>query len=376
MIPYFDCAATAPLDPEVREVLLRYLDVDFGNSGSRTHEYGVRAKRAVQEAKEKIAAVADAFPEEIVITSGATESNNLAILGLSAYGMQCGKRHIVTTAIEHKAVLEPVAHLQSLGFEITVVSPTCGGWVDPDAILAACRKDTLLVSVMHVNNETGIIQPVGDISERLLHLDTIFHVDAAQGFGKDLEPLRNRRIDMISISGHKLYAPKGVGALIARRRGKDTLPIKPLMYGGGQEKGLRPGTTPVHLIAALGAAAETATKHHAKRKTTCLQIRERALAAFSSVGAVVTGDTRRSVPHIANVSVPGLDSEAIMLALKDQIAISNGSACTSHSYELSHVLTAMGLERDTVQGAVRLSWSHLTQEPDWQEVTSRLKMLL
>ena len=260
MLPiYLDCNATTPLDPEVRDILLHFLNTEFGNEGSRTHEYGARAKQAVQKARDQVAAVVAAKRDEVIFTSGATESNNLAILGLQQAGEGQGKKHIITTAIEHKAVLEPFDALERAGFEVTRVGVGADGSVDPEAIRAALRSDTLLVSVMHVNNETGIRQPLDSIADILKNHPAYFHADAAQGFGKDLEPLRNPRIDLISISGHKIYAPKGIGALVMRRRGYERVSLQPLVYGGGEERGLRPGTVPGGFFDALWAAAAPAS---------------------------------------------------------------------------------------------------------------------
>lgn len=372
---YLDCNATTPLDPEVREVLLHYLNEDFGNEGSRTHEYGARAKQAVQKARDQVSAVVGAKRDEVLFTSGATESNNLAILGLRSAGAELGKRHVITTAIEHKAVLEPCEVLERDGFEITRLPVGKCGYVAPDAVRSALRPDTLLISIMQVNNETGVRQPLGEIAEALIDHPAYFHTDAAQGFGKDLEPLRNPRIDMISISGHKIYAPKGVGALITRRRGYVRLPLQPLFYGGGQERGLRPGTLPVALIAGLGVAAEISVRDHEKRLMICQKIRGEAMSSLSSVGGTVTGDEFLIMEHTLNVSFPGLDSEALMVALKDLIAISNGSACTSSSYSPSHVLKAMGMSDDEANACVRLSWCHLTPNVDWQGIADRIRTL-
>jgi cysteine desulfurase len=351
------------------------MDLEFGNAGSRTHEFGQRAKKAVQRAREQVAGVVSASSEEVIFTSGATESDNLAILGLRQYGEQVGRKHIVSTAIEHKAVLEPLAHLLKEGFDVTLVSPTPGGWVDPDAIKRAVRRDTLLVSVMHVNNETGVLQPISQICELLREHAVYFHVDAAQGFGKELEFLKNKRIDLISVSGHKIYAPKGVGALIARRRGYERPPLQPLFHGGGQERGLRPGTLPVPLIVGLGIAAEVAVRDHDQRVEQCSRYREAVLGALSPLRPTFNGDPSRTLPHVLNVSFSGLDSEAVMLTVKDIIAISNGSACTSQNYSPSHVLTAMGLRESVVRGALRVSWCHMTEQIDWTEVADRIRNL-
>jgi cysteine desulfurase len=372
---YLDCNATTPLAPEVRQVLLRYLDEDFGNEGSRTHEFGARAKQAVQRARDQVAAVVGAKRDEVVFTSGATESNNLAILGLRAEA-DAGRSHVITTRIEHKAVLEPCDLLGRSGFSVTRVAVDASGAVDPEAIRAALRPETALVSVMQANNETGVRQPLDAIADRLADHPAYFHVDAAQGFGKDPEPLRNPRIDLIAISGHKLYAPKGIGALVARRRGYERIPLQPLMVGGGQERGLRPGTLPVALIAALGAAAEIAVRDCAQRQTICRDIRRQALDALMPLGPRLTGDQSLVMDHVLNLAFPGLDSEALMVALKDLVAISNGSACTSSSYSPSHVLKAMGMSDDEANGCVRLSWCHLTPAVDWEAVAGRIGGLL
>lgn len=372
---YLDCNATTPLDPQVREVLVHYLTDEFGNEGSRTHEYGARAKQAVQRARDRVGAVVGVKRDEVIFTSGATESNNLAILGLRAAGHATGRKHLITTAIEHKAVLEPFEALERDGFEVTRLAVGAGGYVEPDALKAALRDDTLLVSIMQANNETGVLQPLKELASVLEGHPAYFHTDAAQGFGKDLESLRDPRIDMISVSGHKVFAPKGVGALITRRRGYERVPLKPLVYGGGQERGLRPGTLPVALIVALGEAAELAVRDNSARLARCKAIREVALGAFSGLNFKLTGEQTRLMPHVLNVSFRGLDSEALIVALKDLVAISNGSACTSASYTPSHVLKAMGMTDDEANACVRISWCHITPDVDWAAVAERIRML-
>lgn len=372
---YLDCNATTPLDPQVREVLVHYLTDEFGNEGSRTHEYGARAKQAVQRARDQVGAVVGVKRDEVIFTSGATESNNLAILGLREAGHTTGRKHLITTAIEHKAVLEPFEALERDGFEVTRLAVGAGGYVEPDALKAALRDDTLLVSIMQANNETGVVQPLKELARALDGHPAYFHADAAQGFGKDLESLRDPRIDMISVSGHKVFAPKGVGALITRRRGYERVPLKPLVYGGGQERGLRPGTLPVALIVALGEAAELAVRDNSERLARCKAIREVALGAFSGLNFKLTGEQTRVMPHVLNVSFRGLDSEALIVALKDLIAISNGSACTSASYTPSHVLKAMGMTDDEANACVRISWCHMTPDVDWAAVAERIRML-
>jgi cysteine desulfurase len=375
MTSYFDCAATAPLDRDAREALLRYTDLEYGNAGSRTHEFGAEAKRAVQAARNTVAALAGARADEVIFTSGATEANNLAILGLRAHGEASGRRHIVTSAIEHKAVLEPVQALEAAGFEATIVAPDLDGRVTADAVLAAVRPDTMLVSIMHANNETGALQPISAIGAGLAGHGAYFHVDAAQSFGKELTALRDPNVRMISVSAHKLFGPKGLGALIVRRGAGGRIPLSPLSYGGGQERGLRPGTLPVPLIAAFGAACAAAERDVEHRRAANEAIREHLLAALIPLGATINGAPNASLISTVNLSFPGLDSEAVMLVLKDLMALSNGSACTSASYEPSHVLTAMGLERERIDGALRFSWCHLTEEPNWGAVAARVKGL-
>jgi len=369
---YLDCNATAPIEPAVHKAVSRWFGEEIGNAGSRTHEYGLRAKRAVNGAREEIAAVVRAPADEVIFTSGATESNNISILGLADHGEKLGRKHIVSTAVEHKAVLEPLEVLKQRGFDVTLIKPDQSGAVRASDIGRALRKDTLLVSVMHANNETGVKQPLAEIAEILSDHAAYFHVDAAQGFGKDIEPLRTARIDLISISSHKIYGPVGVGALVTRKRGFVRPPLQPLVFGGGQERGLRAGTLPVPLIVGLGMAAKLALRDVDTRRRRCEAIRGEALAALEPVGARLHGDPTITLPHVLNFSVNGIDSEALMVALKDIVSISNGSACTSQSYEPSHVLRAMDLPPDAVTGAVRLSWSHLTDPVDWQTIADRI----
>lgn len=372
MAAYLDCNATTPADPRVAELVLRLMRDEFGNAGSRTHDYGTRAKQTVQRARTQVARLAGAAADEVVFTSGATESNNIALLGLAQHGEQTGLRHIISTAIEHKAVLEPLEQLARRGFEIDLLSPGTAGWVSPEQLRAKLRPDTLAVSFMHVNNETGVVQPIDDYATVLAGHSAYFHVDAAQGFGK-VDGLSSKRIDLVSISGHKLFGPMGVGALIARRREFERPPLTPLLYGGGQERGLRPGTVPVPLVAGLGLAAELAHSERDVRRSQCLAFRRRLLEGLAPLEPQINGDPDRAAPHVLNVSLPGVDSEAAIVATKEWIAISNGSACTSQSYEPSHVLLAMGLPESRISGALRLSWSHMTPAVDWSPVVERLQ---
>jgi cysteine desulfurase len=378
---YLDCAATTPLEPRVLEEVTRYLSSDFGNAGSRTHGFGQAAKSRVQAARQQVASVVAARADEVIFTSGATESNNIALLGLAAHAERVGRRHIISTSIEHKAVLEPLAHLGEHGFEITLLDVDASGRIDPEQLRRALRPETVLVSVMQANNETGTVQPVTAVTEVLADHDAYLQVDAAQGFGKQLEPLRHARIDLLSLSGHKIFAPKGVGALIARRRGFARPPLTPLHHGGGQERGLRPGTLPVALIAGFGTAASLALTDHEQRRAACQDFKDVLLRALASFEPRLNGDPDHALSSTVNLSIPDhhggyLDSEAVMVALKPYLAISNGSACTSSSYTPSHVLQAMGLAPDRVQGALRFSWCHLTSQPDWDGVHAALEGLL
>jgi cysteine desulfurase len=372
---YFDCCATTPIDPTVRSVFLKYIDDDFGNAGSRTHIYGLTAKTAIQNARQQIAESLAANPEEVIFTSGATEANNLAILGLIR-ALSSHKCHIIATAIEHKAVLEPVSSLLGPDVEVTFIEPSVDGRINPLKVKEALRPDTVLVTCMHVNNETGIIQPINEIAEVLVDHPAYFHTDSAQGAGFLLSELRNHRIDMISLSGHKIYAPKGIGCLIARRRGYRMPPIVSLQYGGGQERNIRPGTLPVALIAAFGEAINQCRSQGDARRKQCNNLRDQVLACFGNLNAQLIGDQYYCLPNVVSLRIPEIDSEALMLTIKDLIAISNGSACTSTSYSPSHVLTAMGLTERVANECVRISWCHMSKEANWDEIYTRVNKLL
>jgi cysteine desulfurase len=261
-------------------------------------------------------------------------------------------------------VLDPLAQIERRGFIVELLAPDAGGAVEADAVARMLRPDTLLVSVMHVNNETGVVQPIEAIADRLAGTGVFLHVDAAQGFGKVLEPLRHARIDLMSVSGHKIHAPQGIGGLIARRRDGARPPLVPLMHGGGQERGLRPGTLPVHLIAGLGLAAELAAAEADQRERRCRAFRIRLLDGLAPLQAVINGDPARSVPHIVNLSIPGIDAEAAIEAWEDLVEVSHGAACTSQRASCSHVLDAMRLAGSREEGALRLSWCHDTAFPD------------
>jgi cysteine desulfurase len=371
---YLDCCATTPPLPAVVEEVTRYLAVEFGNEGSRTHGFGAAARKRVNQAREEVATLVGANSDEILFTSGATEANNLAILGLAPALRESGRTQVVTTALEHKAVLEPIARLEEEGFAVTRVGTDAGGVVDPEELLAAVGPETGLVSLMAVNNETGVLQHLRRVAAGLPD-EVYLHVDAAQAVGKEAEEVSDPRIDLLSASAHKLHGPKGVGALVARRRQYRRPPLQPLMLGGGQERGLRPGTIPVHLVAGFGTAAAAAAAEREERERLNRAFRERALAALQPLDPQINGDPERALPHILNVSFPGVDAEAAILATKDLVALSSGSACNSGSFERSHVLQAMGLDGDRLDGALRFSWCHLTPDPDWDELVGRLQGL-
>ena len=359
---YLDCNATTPIEKEVNERIAHFLVEDFGNEGSHTHEHGMRARKAVEEARDEIGKVLSVTRNEIIFTSGATESNNLAILGLKEFGLKNNKKHIISSVIEHKAVLEPLGELKKEGFEIDLIPCEQDGRIDRNKITKKVRPDTLLVSLMHVNNETGIKQPIQELCESLKDKDCFFHVDAAQGFGKDIETLRNKRIDLISISGHKIYGPKGIGALITKLRNFEKPPLKPLFFGGGQEHKLRPGTLPVHLIAGLGETAKIALRDIKKRKELNNKIFDQVKELINAIDGKINGDPKHLLGNCINFSIPKVDAEAFMLSTKDLIAVSNGSACTSTTYEPSHVIKAITEDKDRIRGAIRISWCHLTRE--------------
>ena len=374
---YLDCNATTPIEPEVVEKMNNYLTTDFGNEGSHTHSFGSVAKKAVQEATDQVVSLVNASRNEIIFTSGATESNNIAILGLKEFGLNNNKKHIITSAIEHKAVLEPIQELEKLGFEVDIINVDQSGRVNPKDIKDKIREDTLLISIMGVNNETGVIQPISEIIEIIKDHDCYFHVDAAQMFGKDIDTLSNKRIDLISISGHKIFGPKGIGALVTRLRNFNKPPLQPLFFGGGQQAKLRPGTLPVHLIVGLGTAAKIAKKNLKKRQEQNKKIYDQIIKLMKSLNGNLNGDEKYLLGNCINFSVPNVDAEAFMLTTKDLISVSNGSACTSSTYEPSHVIKAMTNDEDKLKGAIRISWCHLTDDKlPIDDIFSRVKNIM
>ena len=374
---YLDCNATTPIEPEVVEKMNNYLTTDFGNEGSHTHSFGSVAKKAVQEATDQVVSLVNASRNEIIFTSGATESNNIAILGLKEFGLNNNKKHIITSAIEHKAVLEPIQELEKLGFDVDIINVDQSGRVNPKDIKDKIREDTLLISIMGVNNETGVIQPISEIIEIIQDHDCYFHVDAAQMFGKDIDTLSNKRIDLISISGHKIFGPKGIGALVTRLRNFNKPPLQPLFFGGGQQAKLRPGTLPVHLIVGLGTAAKIAKKNLKKRQEQNKKIYDQIIKLMKSLNGNLNGDEKYLLGNCINFSVPNVDAEAFMLTTKDLISVSNGSACTSSTYEPSHVIKAMTNDQDKLKGAIRISWCHLTDDKlPITDIFSRVKNIM
>ena len=369
---YLDYNATTPLDPRVFEAMTPWFLVP-SNAGSRTHTFGQSAREAVQVARQRVADVIDAQPEEIFFTSGATESNNIAILGITQFGKKTGRKHIISTRIEHKAVLEPLQEMERRGFEVELVEVSNGGYVEVESIREKLRPDTLLVAVMHANNETGVLQPVDAIAALLDGTDIFFHTDAAQTFGKEAA-LGAQRFDSIAISGHKIFGPQGVGALFLRRNRVTSRAVSQLTFGGGQERNIRPGTLPVPLIVGLGRAAELAMHEGPARREEASAIKMDLIQNLAGVDHVINGDPNRTQPHVLNVRFPGIDSEAFMMAVKDVAAVSNGSACTSSSYKPSHVLLAMGLDEAAAEESIRLSWGY-DRPPQWHTLFSKLATL-
>lgn len=360
---YLDYAATTPVDPRVAERLMNFLTRDgvFGNPASRSHVYGWQAEAAVEEARRQVAELVGADPREIVWTSGATESNNLAIKGYARAHRDKG-RHIVTSAIEHKAVLDACKQLEREGFEVSRLEPSANGTISREAVAAALREDTLLVSVMQVNNEIGVINDIAAIGALCRERGVTLHVDAAQSAGKMAIDLTALPVDLMSFSGHKVYAPKGIGALYVRRRPKVVL--EALIHGGGHERGLRSGTLAVHQIVAMGEAFRLAGEELAVDTARLQALRERLWLGIRDLGGLaVNGAGAPQVPGILNVTFSGVDGESLVIALKD-LAVSTGSACTSASLEPSYVLRALGVSDELAHSSIRFSLGRFTTEAD------------
>ncbi|ENM5916848.1 IscS subfamily cysteine desulfurase [Vibrio mimicus] len=360
---YLDYSATCPVDPRVAEKMVQYMTMDgtFGNPASRSHRYGWQAEEAVDTAREQIAALLNADPREIVFTSGATESDNLAIKGVAHFYNKQGK-HIITSKTEHKAVLDTMRQLEREGFEVTYLDPESNGLIDLAKLEAAMRDDTILVSIMHVNNEIGVIQDIAAIGELCRSRKVVFHVDAAQSAGKVAIDVQELKVDLISLSAHKIYGPKGIGALYVRR--KPRIRLEAQMHGGGHERGFRSGTLPTHQIVGMGEAFRIAKEEMQKDYEHALALRERLLAGIKDMEAVtINGDLDQRVPHNLNVSFAFVEGESLLMALKD-LAVSSGSACTSASLEPSYVLRALGLNDELAHSSIRFSFGRFTTEAE------------
>lgn len=355
---YLDYNASAPIDQRVLDVMISVYQNHAGNADSRTHEFGDDARRIVEKARSQVASILGIKKDEVFFTSGATESNNIALQGLKNYAKKCGKKHIITSNIEHKAVFEAAKAMALNGFEVDFVNPDRAGRVSANEVNSLVRNDTLLVSIMHVNNETGIIQPVDEIGEFLADKETFFHVDATQSFGKLVDEIRVLKYDMLSMSAHKIGGPQGVGLLALRKRGFRLPPIEGIMYGGKQERGIRPGTIPVALVAGLGAACEYSEEEYQETAEKCAVIKECLLTVLRESGLSydINGDQKHCVPNTINLCLYGVSSEALMLASKQYCSISNGSACNSSTYNSSIVLRAMGIPADMIDNSIRISW--------------------
>ena len=376
MSVYLDYNASAPILTEVLDVMIDTYKNVPGNADSRTHLFGTKAQKVVQTSRNAIADVLGVDQSEVIFTSGSTESNNTVILGIEEYAELTGKKHIITTAIEHKAILEPLKHLEKKGFRGDYVRPNESGRIDADYLLSLIDDETSLVSVMYVNSETGIIQPVDTIGAALKDTDIIFHVDATQALGKLNSEIRNLDYNLMSITSHKIGGPQGIGALIYKRN-KDYKrpPIKQLMYGGSQERGYRPGTTPVALVAGFAKAIELCEKNLKINYDNCKRIKESFFKAIDGLEYDINGDSEYCLPSTVNISIHGLDAETAFLCLRDDYAFSNGSACNSSSHELSYVLDAMGLDEIRKSEAIRLSWSGDTSI-DFSSFVSTVKSIL
>ena len=358
---YLDYSATTPIDPRVVEAMLPFLTEKFGNPASRSHQYGWDAEAAVENARAEVAALVHADPKEIVWTSGATEANNLAIKGAANFYQGKGK-HLITLKTEHKAVLDTMRELERQGFEVTYLDVLPNGLVDMAALEAALRPDTILVSIMAVNNEIGVIQPIDQIGELLRSKGVLFHVDAAQATGKIDIDLSTLKVDLMSFSAHKTYGPKGIGALYVRR--KPRVRLEAQMHGGGHERGMRSGTLATFLIVGMGEAFRLARLEMDEENKRVTALRDRLYKGLSDMPEIyVNGDLAHRVPHNLNVSFAYVEGESLIMAVRD-IAVSSGSACTSASLEPSYVLRALGLTDELAHSSIRFSIGRFTTEEE------------
>jgi len=358
---YMDYSATTPIDPRVADKMIPYLREQFGNPASRSHAYGWNAEAAVEEARGHVAALIGADPREIVWTSGTTESNNLALKGAAHFYKTRGK-HIITVKTEHKAVLDTVRELERQGFEATYLQPQDNGLITVEQLAAAVRPDTILVSVMWVNNEIGVIQPIAEIGEFCRSKNIIFHVDAAQATGRVDIDMEQVKVDLMSLTAHKTYGPKGIGALYVRR--KPRVRLEAQMHGGGHERGMRSGTLATHQIAGMGEAFRIAKVEMKMENQRILKLRERLAKGLSEIEEVyINGDMDHRVPHNLNVSFNYVEGESLIMAIKD-IAVSSGSACTSASLEPSYVLRALGRSDELAHSSIRFTIGRFTTEAE------------
>lgn len=375
MSVYLDFNSSAPIDGRVLDYMIDIYKNTVGNADSRTHDFGDNARKVVENARIQVARLLDTNKDEVFFTSGATESNNIAIQGLKEYGLREGKKHIVTTSIEHKAVLESVKAMEKDGFEVNFLDPDFSGRVSAKAVLNAVRDDTLLVSVMHVNNESGIIQPIQEIGAALEEKGVLFHIDATQSFGKLVDELQTVKYNMLSMSAHKIGGPQGVGALVLRKHRYKLPPVKPIMYGGQQEHGIRPGTIPVALVGGLGKACEIAQIEYKMNQDKCRKIKNVLVDELKESGLKYrfNGDQNYCIPNTMNLCIDGVSSEALMISSKKYCSVSNGSACNSNSYKPSYVLTAMGIPEEQINNSIRISWG---AEESIDEISSSFFNLL
>jgi len=376
---YMDYMATTPVDPQVARVMSACLEKEgtFGNSASHSHIYGYEADQCIKKGRDQVAALINADPREIIWTSGATESNNLAIKGAAQFYRRKGQ-HIITMSTEHKAVLDTCRYLETQGFEVTYLDPNSEGILELKALEAAIRADTILVSVMHVNNETGVVQDIAAIAEITHRAGALFHSDAAQSAGKIPIDVREMKVDLMSFSGHKLYGPKGIGALFVSRSPR--IRLEPQIHGGGHQHGLRSGTLPTHLIAGMGEAFYLARKNFKTECQRVTQLRDRFWQGISVLPAIyLNGHRQQRVSGCLNIRIDGIGSEELLFALTD-VAVSTGSACNSVNPEPSHVLRALGLSRSEANCSIRISIGRFTTEDDidraiqhFNEVITRLR---
>ncbi|VVD97666.1 IscS subfamily cysteine desulfurase [Pandoraea soli] len=367
---YMDYSATTPIDPRVVDKMLPYLREQFGNPASRSHSFGWAAEQAVEEAREEVAKLVNADPREIVWTSGATESNNLAIKGAAHFYQGKGK-HLITVKTEHKAVLDTTRELEREGFEVTYLDVKDDGLLDLDVFKAALRPDTILVSIMAVNNEIGVIQDIETIGEICREKGIIFHVDAAQATGKMPIDLAKLKVDLMSFSAHKTYGPKGIGALYVRR--KPRVRIEAQIHGGGHERGMRSGTLATHQIVGMGEAFRLAREEMATENERVRMLRDRLLRGLTEMEEVyVNGDMEKRVPHNLNISFNFVEGESLIMAIKD-VAVSSGSACTSASLEPSYVLRALGRNDELAHSSIRFTVGRFTTEQEVDYVIDLLK---